>query len=97
MRNQRTKRALTAILAVMMLVGVLSGCGKKNENGTGTELSEFVYVPNYATIDENVTDMSNLCCVGDTIYFTARIPVHADGTVATQEENEEQKEYNEKI
>lgn len=100
MRNEKTKRVLAAFLAVMLMAGVLSGCGKKAEGeqeGQSGELSDFVYVPSYATIDEKVEEMSNLCCVGDTIYFTASVPVHSDGTPVTQEELDARDKYYEDL
>ena len=98
MRIERTKRALAAFLAVMLMAGVLSGCGKKQEQGGQSgDLSDFVYVPSYATIDEAVQEMSNLCCVGDTIFFTANIPVHSDGTPVTQEELDARDKYYEDL
>lgn len=92
MRNERTKRVLAALLAVMLLAGVLSGCGKKGEE-EGVALSEFVYVPTYTPIDVNVDNMNSLSCKGDTIYFSASMAVHADGSRATEEEIAEMNDY----
>ena len=79
------KRVVTLLLAFILTAVPLTACGGKG--GDKDEgLSEFVYVPQYTTIPKEVTDISNPYFVKDTIYFTSSIPVHADGTVATQEE-----------
>ncbi len=78
------KRAASALLAFVMLAGLLAGCGggKKGDEA----LSEYVYVPQYVSMPKEVTDMSNSYLYGDTVYFSANMPVHADGTPATQAE-----------
>ncbi len=79
------KRAASVLLAFVMLVGLLTACGGSKE-GNGEALSEYVYVPQYSSIPKEVTDISNPYLYGDTVYFNANMPVHADGTPATQEE-----------
>ncbi|MDR1132442.1 MAG: extracellular solute-binding protein [Oscillospiraceae bacterium] len=77
-------RALSLLMVFAVSAGLLSGCGNKNAEGAG--LSEYVYVPHYTKLPEEITDISSPCMAGDTIYFSASLPVHADGTPATQEE-----------
>ncbi|PKM74070.1 MAG: hypothetical protein CVU91_03230 [Firmicutes bacterium HGW-Firmicutes-16] len=79
------KRAASALLAFVMLAGLLTACGGSKKGGEAA-LSEYVYVPQYTSIPKEITDISNPYLYGDTIYFSANMPVHADGTPATQEE-----------
>jgi len=79
------KRAASVLLAFVLLAGLLTACGGSKE-GNGEALSEYVYVPQYTSIPKEITDISNPYLYGDTIYFNANMPVHADGTPATQEE-----------
>ena len=98
MRKVRTKRAVAAVLALMLMMGLMSGCGKQTNGGdSGSASSGYVYVPSYTKLDEQVQDMSNLSCVGDTIYFSSYIPVHSDGTRVTDEELDEMNAYYESL
>ncbi|MEA4894580.1 MAG: hypothetical protein VB064_04885, partial [Oscillospiraceae bacterium] len=85
MSHDVSKKAASAIMAFVLLAGLLTGCGGSKEGNKET-LSEYVYVPQYSSIPEEVTDISNPYLYGDTIYFNANMPVHADGTPATQAE-----------
>ncbi|MFB0920830.1 MAG: hypothetical protein QMB62_08115, partial [Oscillospiraceae bacterium] len=78
------KRAASVLLAFVMLAGLLTACGGGKKGGEA--LSEYVYIPNYTSIPKEITDISNPYLHGDTIYFNANMPFHADGTPATQEE-----------
>ena len=87
MKNSKSgvRRAASAVMAFVLLAGLLTACGgSKSARGEG--LSEYVYVPSYTSIPEEVTDITYPYLSGDTIYFSANMPVHADGTAATQEE-----------
>lgn len=79
------KRTASALLAFVMLAGLLTACGG-SKKGNEAALSEYVYLPQYTTIPKEITDMSNPYLFGDTIYYNANMPVHADETPATQEE-----------
>lgn len=68
-----------------MLAIPLTGCGGSGK-GSKDGLSEFVYIPAYTSIPEEVTDISNPFLMSDTVYYSSSVPVHADGTQATQEE-----------
>ncbi len=79
------KRILSVLLAFTMLGGLLTACGG-GKKGNGEGLSEFVYVPTYTNVPKEVSDISNPYLSGDTVYFNASVPIHADGTQATQAE-----------
>ena len=79
------KRTLSLLLAFVMLGSLLTACGG-SKKGDGEGLSEFVYVPTYTSSPKEVTDISNPYLSGDVVYFNASVPLHADGTQATQEE-----------
>jgi len=77
--------AVSLCLIVTVFTGLLAGCGGSKKNG-GEGLSEYVYVPSYTSVPEEVTEMSIPYVSGDVVYFSANVPVHADGTPATQDE-----------
>ena len=79
------KRAFSVLLAFSMLAIPLTACGG-SKGGSDEGLSEFVYVPEYTSIPKEVTDISNPYLVGDTVYFSSNVPIHSDGSPATQEE-----------
>jgi len=86
MKNTKTiKRTLSVLLVFAMLAIPLTACGG-SKNGSEEGLSEFVYVPAYTSIPKEVTDISSPFLIGETVYFSSSVPVHADGTQATQEE-----------
>ncbi|NCB74395.1 MAG: extracellular solute-binding protein [Clostridia bacterium] len=85
-KNSALKRAGTLVLAFVLLAVPLTACGGNSGNDGQEALSEFVYVPQYTGVPKEITDISNPYLSGDTVYFTAYVPVHADGTEATQEE-----------
>lgn len=89
MKNKdQFKRVLSLLLAFMLFALPMTACkGNKGDNTEG--LSEFVYVPQYTTIPDEVMDITNPYLNGDTIYFTANTPIHSDGTPATKEEIEQ--------
>ena len=60
------KRGLTLLLAVSLLLGLLSGCGKK-ENAQ--QLSANVYVPQYIDPGVNVEYVRDSCTDGEYLYF----------------------------
>ncbi len=93
MKKSNFKKALSLIMAVVMFAIPLSACGKDKPKNGEAELSEYVFVPTYTSIDKNVKEMNSVYCAGDRIYFTANVPVHADGTPATDEEVKEMDDY----
>ena len=53
MRKVRTKRAVAAVLALMLMMGLMSGCGKQTNGGdSGSASSGYVYVPSYTKLDD---------------------------------------------
>lgn len=92
MFKSKTIRLMSGALAFLMLATTMAACGKKGGNG-GEALSEFVYVPSYTSLPKEVTEMNNVTCSGDIIYFTANVPVHSDGTPVTEEEIAERDAY----
>ncbi|MEG1190689.1 MAG: extracellular solute-binding protein [Oscillospiraceae bacterium] len=73
------KRGMSVLLAALCLLP-LAACGDKK--GKGEALSEFVYVPNYASLPKEVTEIGNPIVGGGRIYFTVQTAMNADGTVA---------------
>lgn len=72
MRKIKFKKFTSVVLALCLSTALLAGCGggkDKNDGGSG-ELSEFVYVPEFVTIDADIQDAQNIHMIGDRIYFT---------------------------
>ena len=95
-------RILAAVLAVLLLVPTLAGCGKKKENDPANpDTPDFVYVPTYIEMSGDVQDMSNVSISGEKLYFTSWVmtdeetgegsyriySVNMDGTGLAQLEN----------
>lgn len=85
MKNKVGLKKLTAaVLALIFLMLPLTAC---KGGGSGKEkVPDFVYVPKYTTVSEEIPDMNTPYLSGDVIYFTSSIPVHKDGTPLTDEE-----------
>ncbi len=95
MRKKSFKKSLVLILAVLMFAAPLTACGNKEKKGeeNGEAVSDYVYVANYATMDKAVTEMNTPYAAGGTIYFSASIAVHSDGSLVTENELKEIDEY----
>ena len=60
------KRGLTLLLALSLLLGLLAGCGKKDN---AQQLSANVYVPKYLDIGLDVDYIQRGCTDGESIYL----------------------------
>ncbi|MBD5150921.1 MAG: hypothetical protein HDT16_00090 [Oscillibacter sp.] len=63
------KRKLALLLAVSLLLGLLAGCGKKDN---GQQLSANVYVPKYMGLNIDADYVRSGCISGDTIYLVGQ-------------------------
>lgn len=69
----KLKRILCVMLAAVMLLGVLAGCGD-NGGQQVDDQPDFVYVPSYVKLDSSeIQHMSNCCWHDGRIYFMAGI------------------------
>lgn len=98
-----TKRILSVCLALVLLLGVLAGCSKKEaqtaDDTKKTEQSDtedktstqFAYQAQYFDLPEEIQWIGTSCVTGDTLYFTASVP---DGGKETYtDENGEEYSY----
>lgn len=95
-----TKRILSVCLALVLLLGVLAGCSKKEaqtaDDTKKTEQSgaeektftQFAYQAQYYDLPEDIQWIGTSCVSGDTLYFTASIP--DGGTETYTDENGEE-------
>ena len=82
--NKKLTRILTLLLAAILLIGALGGCGKKTSNDgedpnkggktDNPDTPEFVYLPDYVKPDGDVGRVNQCYAVGDKIYFTSSLP-----------------------
>lgn len=98
-----TKRILSVCLALVLLLGVLAGCSKKEaqtaDDTKKTEQSDtedktstqFAYQAQYFDLPEEIQWIGTSCVSGDTLYFTASIP--DGGTETYTDENGEEYSY----
>ncbi len=98
-----TKRILSVCLALVLLLGVLAGCSKKEaqtaDDTKKTEQSDaedktstqFAYQAQYYDLPEDIQWIGTSCVTGDTLYFTASIP--DGGTETYTDENGEEYSY----
>ena len=64
--NRSGKRSAALLLALCLLLGLLAGCGKKNN---AQQLSATVYVPKYLDLDLNLDYVRGGCSDGEYIYL----------------------------
>ena len=81
-----TKRILSVCLALVLLIGVLAGCSKKEtqtaddtkkteqSNAEDKTSTQFAYQAQYYDLPEDIQWIGTSCVSGDTLYFTASIP-----------------------
>lgn len=98
-----TKRILSVCLALVLLLGVLAGCSKKEaqtaddtkkteQSGAEEKTStQFAYQAQYYDLPEDIQRIGTSCVSGDTLYFTASIP--DGGTETYTDENGEEYSY----
>lgn len=98
-----TKRILSVCLALVLLLGVLAGCSKKEaqtaddtkkteQSGAEDKTStQFAYQAQYYDLPEDIQWIGTSCVSGDTLYFTASIP--DGGTETYTDENGEEYSY----
>lgn len=98
-----TKRLLCVCLALVLLLGVLAGCSKKEaqtaddtkkteQSGAEEKTStQFAYQAQYYDLPEDIQWIGTSCVSGDTLYFTASIP--DGGTETYTDENGEEYSY----
>lgn len=67
--NHSGKRSLALLLAVCLLLGLLAGCGKKNNT---QQLSANVYVPQYKDMNIDADYIGSSCSDGENLYFVAQ-------------------------
>ncbi len=68
--DRMKKRTLCLLLAACMLLGLLAGCGKKNN---AQQLSATVYVPQYLDLNLDLEYVRGGCCDGENLYVIGQI------------------------
>ena len=81
--KKKTIRIITLCLAAILLLGALAGCGKKdspedngnkgNGNTDNPDTPEFVYLPDYVELSDEVGRINQCFAVGDKLYFTSYV------------------------
>ena len=80
------KKTLALLLAVCTLLGLLAGCGKKDNT---QQLSATVYVPKYLDLDIDVDYISGGCSDGENIYLIGERTEEIEQTIPGGEAGEE--------
>ena len=77
--KKQWKRGLTLALAAVMLLGLLAGCGDKEEKPSkdpdATQTPEYVYIPEYLTLETETGNIGQTYAVGDQLFFTSYLAV----------------------
>ena len=80
------KRILSALLVLVLLLGVLAGCSKKdtqttddtNKNDQSSETAEtssqYAYQAQFLDLPEDIQWIGSSCVAGDLLYFSASVP-----------------------
>ena len=78
------KNALKKIIAVALILAVclsgLAGC-KKNDDNAVAETPEFVYIPEYFSIDGAVRDINRVAYYDGVVYFTTWEYLESEGDI----------------
>lgn len=78
----KMKKGVSILLVAIMLTTVLAACGDdkpqnsgdpNSSNSNNPTASEFVYVPEYVALPKEITDMYNMACYEDYIYFASYV------------------------
>ena len=64
-------RSLAAIMAAIMLVTIISGCNRGRNQESSVELPDFMYVPEFISLPEGITDIQNLAYHDGILYFSS--------------------------
>lgn len=85
------KRVLTIFLAIALMATALTGCGKneKSTDGTASANPDFLYIPEYIQLPDDVKEVRVPALIGNTVYFTAIAQTgsqNPDGTAITAEQ-----------
>ena len=70
------KKSIALLLVAATLLVPLAGCKKdKDGNGSTASTSEYVYVPEYLSVTEELQEMYNFTQIGDYLYFVNSIEI----------------------
>ena len=72
--KKNTTRTTAILVAAVMLASLIAGCNNREsdgENETTIGGSEYVYVPEYISLPEDLMDISNLNVIGDRLVFSS--------------------------
>ena len=83
----KLKRMTALLLAAVMALGLLAGCGKDNGEAQGDTI---VYEPTYYKMDESLQGMGQACSDGTKMYFVGYV---ADKEQSYVDENGETQTY----
>ena len=80
------RRILSALLVLVLLLGVLAGCSKKkaqttddaNKNDQSSETAEtssqYAYQAQFLDLPKDIQWIGSSCVAGDLLYFSASVP-----------------------
>jgi len=63
------RRVTAFLLSCLLMVGMVSGCSKKEDDGT-----IITYIPTYYPLDESIQDVGTACSGNGLMYFIGYIP-----------------------
>lgn len=74
------KRIISMVLIFILTAAVFAGCGKTGEKSKNTAAagSEFVYVPEYIALPDEIGEVRSPVLIGNTVYFS--LPVQTGAT-----------------
>jgi len=80
---KKTSRIIAVVMVATLLVSLLAGC--RNNQESDFEPPEFVFLPEFVALPDEVSDIRNLSFAGDKIYFSSWILLDEDNwTYATK-------------
>ena len=75
-RHSKLRKSLCLLLILTMTMGLLSACGDSTDDPKGTptpDTPEYVYVPTYTTLGENISYINQSCYNNERIFFSGEV------------------------
>ena len=72
--NKSKLRVVAAVIAAVLIMSQIAGCGGRgaDDDSTGFEPPEFVFVPEFISLPAGIESISHLVLIGDKLFFSSQ-------------------------